>query len=222
MANQNLGVRAVTSEALDYIRQQLWRGLTLARSLLETDLSSGTVVTYLPLNLDDRSVLDFSSGGKLTSTISTVRVAGGRPIQVAPVPNTDLWLASQIHAHFSDQGSGVVILENRLARPRDPSLASQAAYLAVYNHDVYHVLTAKNCRGVDAILSVIRTAKTHNFVGIVSWDNGRFGSGNSVPVELTLEEILGLARRAEAIIVGAYDLESWLIWIKPDSSFRVH
>lgn len=221
MNTEHLGVRTLPSEAMEYMRRQLASGLTLGRLLLEIDLGPGTVTTYLPMNLDEGSILEFNSGGKMPSPTSTVRRRDERSVRITPVPDTDAWLASRTHAYLQEQRQGLVILENALARPSDPSLVSHYANLAVYDEEVYHVLTIENSPDQDSVLSAIRFVKTHQFVGVFTSSDDRPGLRKAGPVELTLEDLRDFARLAEGIVVGAYDLEGQLIWTKPGSLLRV-
>src|SRR4030042_889051 len=97
MTNEVLVELKLGPAALQYIRERLAEGKTLARYLLEReDLASGSVITCLPPNVPVETLEDFNES-KLERDPATFRYStqsDGSVTRYEPVPNTDPWLVS--------------------------------------------------------------------------------------------------------------------------------
>jgi len=201
--------------ALEYIRERLGHGKTLARYLLEReDLASGSVITCLPPNVPVETLEDFGEGYKLKRDPATFRYRtepDGSITRWEPVPNTDPWLVSVVQ-QFLRSGSGrVCILENSSALPSDPWLQSCHLPILIFDDEVYHFVSHKDAENEERVLETIRTARSWLFYGVMTLlpksDAPSLEAGT-----IDGEFLQACAQKAERVVVGAYDGESHLIW----------
>src|SRR5437879_929426 len=117
MTNRYREIELGTS-GIAYVRECLESGKTLARLLLQTqDLNEGTVVTRLPVSVDDAAAKDFGSGGKLPELYP-------RTTNLQPVPDSDFLLVPEIQGFLRESNTNVCIFEDSSANPTDPFLQS--------------------------------------------------------------------------------------------------
>lgn len=214
--------RSLGPQAIDYIRQRLTHGKTLARHLLEgLDLERGSVIACLPPNVSDQEALWFESGGKLPrphpSTFRYVTDEQGRTSRLEPVPNTDPWLVSLVQDFLSRSIGRVCILEEWSWQPSDPFWSNDQARreaASFVDDEVYYVLVSGESE------EQIREA--------VGWSRCAWPGLLAAMTFLAADEPISsdrrnispallktLATRTERLAVGAYDGESYLIWSRP-------
>jgi len=207
-------------EAVSYIRDCLANGKTLARYLLQRpDLESGTVTTFLPSDVSEEAATQFKWGGKLKRDPATFvyrTEPDGSRTRWEPVPNTDPWLISILQEFLRGGPERVCVFENSSAAPEHPWLLSSGMQTLIFESEVYHFLSSRDLENEEKILTTIEGTKSWLFYGTMT--------SLSEPPDLPLEggtvddEVLKtFAQRAEKIVVGAYDGESYLIWSKPAS-----
>ncbi len=213
--------RTLGAEAIDYIRERLSTGKTLARHLLETlDLERGSVIACLPSNVSDHEALQFEQGGKLPhpdpSTFRYLTDKQGRTSLLVPVPNTDPWLVSLVQDFLSQSADRVCAFEDWLAQPSDAFWSkkeSKREAASFVDDEVYYVLVSGDSE------EQIRDA--------VGWSRCAWPGLLAAMTSLTADEpipsdrrnispalLKTLAVRTERLAVGAYDGESYLIWSK--------
>ena len=205
--NQILTEIKLGAEALEYIRQSLNDGKQLSRATLTAlDIGAGKVSTYLPPGTTALQANKFLTGGKLEIASSE------SPAKAHPIPNTDDILAATLRGHLKSSDSALCIFENALAQAGDPWLRQAQVHSFVCGTDVYHFLTAKDVES-DLIESTINTARSIRppLIGVLTRSE-RAGSTDSAQGTIKLVELQNLASRAEKLVVGAYDGESFLLW----------
>jgi hypothetical protein len=214
--------RSLGPQAIDYIRQRLTHGKSLARHLLEAlDLERGSVIACLPPNVGDQEALQFKEGGKLPhpdpSTFRYLTDEQGRTSRLEPVPNTDPWLVSLVQHFLSQSADRVCIFEEFYAEPSDPLWSkkeSKREAASFVDDEVYYVLVSGDSE------EQLREA--------VGWSQQAWPALLAAMTSMTADEpipsdrrnispalLKPLAGRTERLAVGAYDGESYLIWSKP-------
>ncbi len=211
--------RSLGPEALEYIRECLAEGKTLARHLLErVDLESGTVTTFLPSDVSKEAASQFRTGGKLERDPETFvyRTApDGSRVRWEPVPNTDPWLVSIVQAFLRAAEGRVCILENALARPSDPGLSRFQSRLLAFEDEVYHVLLSRELEGTEIARAIGEARCAYPpLIGVITFLAAEAGLPDEAR-DITSAQLRVLAERTQKIVVGAYDGEGYLIWSKP-------
>lgn len=200
-------------EAIDYIIERLNQGKTLATHLLSKSLRSGVVRTLLPVSADHSTLLNFYEGGKLPSLPQSTwrQIQGGYAV---PIPSTDACLAEVIQRFLAQSDQHLCIFEDNLASATDPGLKTVASVICTYNDEVYYLLTHQDAVGdLHRIETTIRDAQSiPTFIGVLTSWRSKGGKFLTTSGQLTEDSLTQLALRAEQIIVGAYDGESYLIW----------
>jgi len=208
--------------ALQYIRERLAEGKTLAHYLLEReDLPSGSVITCLPPNLPVETLEDFNEGDKLERDPATFRYRtepDGSITRWEPVPNTDPWLASVVQEFLRGGPERLCIFENSPAAPGDPWLQSSDLQTLTFDDEVYHFVSDRDAGKKKRILETIRGARSAWLLyGVMTF----LSSAPDLSLEkgsIEQKALEALAQGAEKIIVGAYDGESCLIWQSSQAS----
>ena len=187
---------------------------SLAHHLLRRgDLADGRIITYAPQDSPEDSLYQFREGGKLKIDPATiVYQEGGR---LEPIPNTNSWLIAIVQGHLRGGPDRVCVFEDSMSSPSDAWIAGSRLRPQVFENVVYFALFNRDAEDKQKVENTIRhTKNVWLFYGVMS----------SLPEEMHLDPEGGpinsdvlemLARRAEKIVVGAYDGESYLIWSKP-------
>ncbi len=208
------------SEALEYIRASLAQGKTLASYLLQRpDLENGHVLTFLPPQVSEEQVKEFTFGGKLptppaeTHTFFTAK--DGSRYKAIPIPNTDFWLVAAVEDFLKAGEGAICCFEDALAKPGDPWLSALDTPVWVFQDEVYHFLVYTDPKG-RKIESVIRRAKSifPPLIGAFTFVTKKIEAVVDAR-GLGSTELKTLAENAEKIVVGAYDGEGYLIWCSP-------
>jgi len=209
-------------EAIDYIRDRLAEGKTLAKFLLDRgDLDKGSVITFLPSDADLSRMNNFSRGGVLPApppeTHHHYTTANGTRTLVVPVPDTSTQLAAMIQEFLKQEDARICLFESAVAKPTDGFLSTPNAKdlcVLTLDEDVYFLL--KENDDLEMIDKTLRYAKSYLVLGVLVHfsDKDQFLSLDEDPLrkELTVDELKVLAEKTEKIIVGAYDGEGYLIW----------
>ena len=182
------------SAAIAYLRANLESGHALARHLLALPLDAGSVAATLPADAPDPAFSRFDAGGV------THRAA------------TEPELAALVLGHLRQGGGRVAVFEDALSRRGDPVLAKQGGRYAFVGDEVYHVLLPGDDGG--QVIAAARRATSFSFIGVLTSTPGDGLAGGQ---ELSPERVEALARRAEHVLVGAYDGEGVLVWSRADS-----
>jgi|GEM_PF-1123840 len=206
-------------EAVDYIRDRLAEGKTLAKFLLTRgDLDKGRVTTFLPSDADLSKINNFSRGGVLPTpppeTHHHYTTANGTRTLMVPVPGTSTHLAAMIQAFLKQGDARICLFESAVAKPTDGFLSTPDAKdlcVLTLDEDVYFLLKENDDR--EMIDKTLRYTKSFRVLGVlVHLSEDKFLDEDSVRKELTLDELKVLAEDTEQIVVGAYDGEGYLIW----------
>jgi hypothetical protein len=211
---------ALDLRALDHIGQQLQQGKTLSRYLLaREDAALGSIVTLLPDDLPPEEPYAFREGYKLRIGPNSIVYQENGPLE--PVPNTTPWLVSVVQGYLRyrtdriAQTDRVCMFEHPLTSSGAPWIAKSGLRPHIFNDEVYFALFHQDAEDPKRIETTIRHTETvWLFCGVMS----------SLPQGITLDREGGsisrdllemLAQRAEGIVVGAYEGESYLLWSKP-------
>jgi len=208
--------RVLGAQALDYIRERLEEGETMGWHLSRLVLDrfgnhKGVITTYLPDHVDDEAALALGEGGKFYRDPATFRYTEGKDRQRyrwEPVPNLDDQLAAHISQFLAATPSPVCVFENGLAKPSDPWLSEADG--VIVGDNVLHVLDLTNLP--DDVLLAVQTVNVAwpRMLGILATH-----AAEEMPEhwsDLTEAELRGLVAGVREVIVGAYDMESYLLW----------
>lgn len=194
----------LNGELKAYMSQCLKEGHVLSRKALERiSFENGETYAALPQDFDLSKLPRFEHGGIApTKTINP---------KLVKVENEEflLHLVAEIKNYLRDVG-GIVIFEDSLSGPSDPFTRNNPDRLniVVDNQEVYYCLTPEDGSADEKILSTIRRASgpnTRTYVGF-------FTHVTSAPNSLGQIELL--ADKISAIVFGAFDRESYLLWRK--------
>jgi hypothetical protein len=126
-----------------------------------------------------------------------------------------MWLSRVVGEYLLGGADRVCVFEDWIASPGSALVANSDLRPYVFENIVYFALFHEDAENRERIESTIQNAEdVWLFYGVIS----------SLPEEMHLDPEGGLisgqimemlAQRAEKIVVGAYDGESYLIWSKP-------
>jgi len=174
------------------------------------DLSQGKVWTWA---FGNREVpRDFAQGGLLPETKPDSWRHG--PASVAKlVPSTSDALVQEIALFLSDDTLRLCLLANENVDPSDQIAAGYPAKV-VHRGELYHLIPSGTSS--DEIGRILKIAKSVPvFVGVLSATGTPVDPGRALLDEGLLREIVG---NVQAIIIGAFDGEGFLLWRPRDSS----
>src|SRR5258706_4481118 len=185
--------RMLDADGIVHLRDYLAQGGTLAKELLALPLERGHIATSVPASADPKAVIRYDTGGL---------IMGGGAIE----------LIAELSARNLDRASGrYAVFEDRVAEATDQWLISSQLPYFTSRNEVYIYLTHET-GDVQAVERVIRYAYTFRYLQILSHlpKVERIPLGQSVNIDL----LLALAHGTDAIIIGAYDGEGFLVWTR--------
>lgn len=206
--------RTLGTEAIEYIQERLSNGRSLARSLLNTlALASGSVLTCISPDVSDVDANTFLEGKVLRQpSLDERKPAKGGYME--PIPNADDWLSRRIHEFLTGGPRRVCIMENQLSGRNDPWLATARSHVLKSEDDVFHFLSSST-NSLDEISDALNECGSvfpPIIAALTTLDDSDFSPDEGA---INQPQIAAFAKNASAIIVGAYDGESYLIWSKP-------
>jgi hypothetical protein len=174
------------TDALAFVRDELSNGGPLAKRLLAVP-AKGQVFGILPAKTAPADLTDFGSGG----------VASG---------DESLELADLIGARLSETQS-ICVFEHPTSREGDPRMPDVDYFIV--GARVYAFLTTSSDH--ETIIKAARETHWYPSIGLIS----ALMTSETAPrprSAMTVSFLDDLVVHAQAIVVGAYDAESWLIW----------
>src|SRR5258708_2570036 len=128
--------------AIDYTRQQLGAGNSLAKLLLEDfDFKTGTGVVLNAVPLSAIQITEFNWGHVPPAEESTQSITIERQSFVACAKANSYELLTEIIYSSLQYPQRVCILENMLASPGDPWLKRAKSRVATHQTEIYHILS---------------------------------------------------------------------------------
>jgi hypothetical protein len=206
----------VSHAGYDFVRDRLAQGNALAKQILQSvALEDGQLTTFLPLGTSPQSQEQFHSGGKLTTPpVSEWKgvQSGDETLLMIPVPNTDYWLMAKIRDYLIEGKDRVCVIEDAVRRPSDAALHRLTTRHLALNGDVYHLLLQEDAQE-SRILEAIKAAKSiPTFVGAIGiWQGDPLAIRTGF---LPFNELQSFAAGIQALFVGAFDGEGYLLWRK--------
>ena len=205
-------------KGIDYVRSSLANGNTLSRLLLETlELEKGQVATFLPAEIPESAIYEFSAGGKLPISTQSVSIpaSDGSALRIVSTPTATPELAKHIFQYLQDDDRRVCVFESELAKASDPGLQAIKEQVLSFGQEVYHS-SSHPVVSPDEIESMIANVQSFALVGVLAGAR-EHAWNNKATSELQQSELQFLASITQEIIVSAYDGESYLIWRKADT-----
>ena len=210
----------LSSEATEYIKQNISDlGLSLSRMAKKyIDLNKGKVMGILPLDIERQQVIEFGNGGLEyepslpQTTVLTNEKVHGKQSEIR-LGETTLRLIMYIQEHLKVNKDHLCIMEDMSAEPSFPFLKYSLSNIKFYQNEVYSVIYNDEVQ-VQQIWNAIRdTRSAACHIGLMTSypENTHILKKTN---NLTEDELIILAQRTEKIFVGAYDMESYLIWSK--------
>ncbi len=207
------------AEAVVYIQEQLSSGRTLAHCILEKkNLEEGKTATILPSYVPMSVARGQFRQGVLKEpppTHSKRVTKGGLAYRLVQKPTMDSHVAGYISDFLRSRENRYCLFEDVQAEPQDPWLSSPRARkltIVRYNSEIYYGVS-RYSSDPKTVLQTIKYANAGWYcLGIMVTLPPTSLARLKTRKQLTKEELCVLAERAEEIIIGAYDGESYLIW----------
>lgn len=194
---------ALGPAAVDYVQGHLAKGHRLARYVGADLLPVRRAFTLLPRDVTHRNLDTFEEGGRLPTEIT---MDSG----TTRIPDMNAALCQHIHAFVSRDAERACILENALARSGDVHLA-RLPHLVFHEPEVYHLIR-QPYRTTNQIIATIKAAKSvQELIGVMTTLPNGLGNAISNSPYLSEADLRELAKAWQAVFVGAYDGESYII-----------
>lgn len=187
-------------ESVQYIREQLSMGSTLARKLLELPLEQGKVFTYAPMDVRNDILQDLEHSIFLRSGMKVTDLMRQRIAKfIAQFLNSNRKRCA-IFETLMEIGDRVVNLGD-LPRAR-------------YEREIYLYLTSRQY-GENTIANVLMKARGYPFIGALTSGNLQDPKRGSALLNLRMSDFDGLATNTLFIVIGSYDNEGYVVWQRP-------
>jgi hypothetical protein len=199
--------------AIDYMRQQLGSGKTLAKLLLEvTDFQTGTIAVLNAVPLGGTEIMEFSWGHVPPDEEPPQHITIlGQPFLAYPKANAHEEFVELIHNSLQD-AEDLCLLEHFLASAGDAWLKRAKSRVGIHETDVYLILGL-----ADRAKETIEDARSHAeclpvFVGAIGRQPPDPILGDPVDSNISTGQLRTFAKTAHCIFVGAYDGEGYVVW----------
>ena len=200
------------SRAVEYLRYVLRNGHKLAELVLrDVNLTEGQIRTVLWQGCPIDDLYKFSSGGKTLRTPPSLETGKGAA-SVVPIVSLVRPIAKRLAALLSSIKDGVLLLEDVVALRTDGSVSRLTPPPLFYSNFIYHFAMSDQATP-PRIERAMKLASSLPFAwGLLSSIDIQIQKRLLASRELTLSDLEILAANCEALLVGAYDGESYLLW----------
>ena len=200
MTDSVVAKRPFGSEVIPYIRRELANGSAFSRNLAEMTLEDGGVVSYLPHELHMTEGVNFGD---------SLDLRGGGAARLAREAT------AEFVSSYLRRGAKRIALFETLSRIGDSSMSRESLPYVTHFGEVYFLATHSES-DPDAVLERIKWARHYPFVaGLIDLIATRV---HVLPhAEVPAEDLAALARKTTHILIGAFDMEGFLIWSRDRS-----
>jgi hypothetical protein len=176
------------TEAIEFCRGEFSYGGALAKRLIAIP-SNGKILALLPDDASPAELIDFQSGGVAT---------GDEAHELADI----------VRLRLSVGADRICVFEHPTLRTGDPRMPP-LAYFTV-GDSVYLFLSHRSDH--ETVVKAARETHWYPSIGVISTiaSGQPFPESGSALIESFLDD---LTTRVSVIVVGAYDAESWLVWL---------
>lgn len=203
------------SSAVEYIRRQLGEGKSLAKSLLATlDFEEGEIIALSPTPLSPPEIVQFDRGHAPQVHAKPERIKIGDAHYLAvPKASANEQLVDAIYGLLQTPES-ICFLENYLAEAHDPWLQRAKSRIITNGNEVYHALL--NGEGDKAKIEAAVREWDHPPTSIGGLGSMRKEAWAHIGLmdAITAQELSAFAGTVQAVFVGAYDGEGYVVWRK--------
>lgn len=184
---------ALGHDAVNYIATSLAEGGTLSRLLVSLPLSSGRITAYVPRTLSNDGIHNFTAGWSPNP--------GGVFDKVR----------NHISSYLRTKPSRGAVFEDINAPPPDQGTELPGAPYFAFDDEMYPFLTSAR-GGTKAVRRVMLETYSYRFLAVL-------GNFADAVVSHDRQAVGGdflrtLVDRTEQLVVGAYDSDGCLIWIR--------
>lgn len=199
-----------TTKALDYIRKQFSRGRSLSILMHNLDFSSGQVFALVPDNLSEDKIYNFQEGLYPfdTNLLKTKYPA----IQVQNYSRK--FLLETIHDYLEVAKEHCCLFEDPISIPTDSRvLNSGLNCVSLSNDQVFYFFNSEN-NDVEKIEDAIKISDDYIFLCVLSSLDVGMQSGFNSTQSVSLDILKAFTDNLYAFFIGAYDGESYILWVK--------
>ncbi|MBN2238480.1 MAG: hypothetical protein JW712_01795 [Dehalococcoidales bacterium] len=206
-------------EAFDWVKKTLSEGFTLSRFILEkVAIDSGVVITYLPHEADiERAKTEFNESvmplaPKDTWVWLREQPDGKKPVAI-PVQTTDSPQLEIIKTSLNNSPNSLFVCEDMMMRWSDKYAQTITHPLWTYEEELYHIIFHNDFPTIGEIRQVISHSDSawQHFVGVIT-------SLDPAPSNYVLRKVISdneintLVKNTQALLIGAYDNDGYLLW----------
>jgi len=182
-----------------YMKETLNGGSYFSGLLLDGFMSSdGIVFTYMPEGTKIEKIKNFRH---------SVFMYGGVERKTTYL-DTRQALVEFIAEYLSKDESRVYLIEDLMQRSKDSCKIIEGLSAITFQDRCYYMLTHKDAKNIDRIRRVISFTHTWAFEGILSHMTRKNES------EFEGKDVQSVIANLEFIVIGAFDLEGYVIWEK--------
>jgi hypothetical protein len=181
-------------KAIAYIRDQLSDGAIFGKSLLSLSLEEGSVISYIPEGSNPEGLSSFEHSITLSTGLS-MKESQSRAVTF-------------VSEFLSVHSKRYAIFET-FARVGDNARSMKRLPYFTFNSEVYYFVSQEN--GPEKILEALKFARHYPLIcGLTSLPQSQppVKPSQALPTGV-LEKFV---TRTKHILVGAYDMEGYLIW----------
>ncbi|MEO6391375.1 MAG: hypothetical protein ABIP75_05940 [Pyrinomonadaceae bacterium] len=200
----------------EYFQQYLDDGGSLSKILARSlPLESGSISALLPEGFDQSAVHSLDTGG-IIPVPDEVMAKESRRLEsggiMVPKLDTREELEIIVRKFLQENKDGIVVFEDQTSEPTDPWLKNSGTRIFSYDQEVFHYLVPKDCDFPERINKTISAAGGWRFVGTLVLKDEISSKLQTTSAIATREDLERIAASISAVVVGAFDGESFLIW----------
>lgn len=204
--NTDFQIYQLDPKAYDYIADRLDDGLTLTKRLKKViDFSKGNVLTYAPINLTPKSLVNFN-GSIIDSPISEDGV------QKVDNEQTSKWLVGQMRSFLSYSKDYYCIFEEADGYPASKVISRYPFKNVLYKQERYYIIDNRDS-DEDILEAIVQSSSFYPLgMGIfTSIENiSTYFSDND---HIEKEEFFEVAaKNTQKIYIQAYDHDGYVLW----------
>lgn len=192
-----------------FLKNMLASGKELSKLILEqVDFLGGKLYTVLPPPIELDKLYNFNEGGRFKSCEANYSMS---PYLMMEVGNTNHILTKLVYEFLKQTSQGICVFEDAMSLATDAVINNYPNQILTLGESVFYYLSAKEKADHKSIEKVIKTSNSlWHFLCIFTTVDYQIINEHVFNIYTLVE----LVNNIQAIIVGVYDGESYLIWSK--------
>lgn len=197
-------------KAQAYCLEYLKDGNALAQQILKIlSFKKGDFFAFTAQSANTKKIYQFQSGGILPQNPLEIMTFNEGEYPARKQANSVEELSQYLCELFRNSPKSSCVFEDVIQIKSDPHITNDEAEIAYLGNEVYYYLSGKDFSFEKGSHLIRQVDAQWYFMGVVTTEDIHRYRGT-----FTLEAIQNIASKITHLIIGAYDMEGYICWVK--------